>query len=115
MPLIGDAEPDRHDIEKRRVGKGNTLTAEIIGDGKVELIGSGAKALPLEQSMVDAPVGIGSGVHEDGAIREACQCQRHPRCRATMGRIENMCCQFHRTYHASFTGNSKEGITISAI
>ena len=64
---IGDAEADRNDIEKRRIGQLRPLAAEIVPGVEDELELTGARLLSADQRLVGPAVRVGQDLGDQPA------------------------------------------------
>ncbi len=56
---ISDPEPDRHQVQERRLGEVRAPAAEVVADLEDELEPAGARLCGPDQRLVGAPVGVG--------------------------------------------------------
>src|SRR5262245_51781618 len=90
---VGDAEADRHEIQKRRVRQRDAHRAQIVAGVEEQFVGSHLEAIAnQDRAAVDAAVGIGPhGL--DVVAKIAVQLKKidpQPLCRLTGSSIENV-------------------------
>ena len=92
---IGDAELDRHDIEKWRIDAACPAGPEIIADLEFQAVGSGCHVEAAKKRLVGTAVRVrlpgGNEIpHARARNRER---ERHVRARQTGRRVEDVCGQ----------------------
>lgn len=97
-PFIGNAEIYDDNIQKSRIGQLNAAIAEIMADPELKPVSPGPHGFAFKQRRIAAPVIIGCRLRyqrSPGIVKA----DRYAVRRASMRRIEDMCCQlahFHR-------------------
>jgi len=95
VSVLGNTEPDRYLIQKSRIGKVYAQFSEIIPDGEHQLIGSKVERIAFEQRLINPTIRIRDRRFQKDTVRQSRQSERNTRGRVTMGRIKDVCCEFH--------------------
>jgi hypothetical protein len=65
---VGDAKPDRDQVEERRVGKLGAPAAEIVPGVEDELEPASARLVRAHERLAGAPVGVGRDIGDKLAL-----------------------------------------------